>query len=1176
MPVYRHNFYDLFLNDKNPSPTRWYLDNAETMPARLKRLIEGRQRDLSIGHTKITGWRFSGPAGEEIVRIKEVKWASPADLVSSLDRERGITRNLSFTFEIVSSDGSKDEITRTIADIPFPTPWGTYVIKANQEYLANRFVQKTGIFPVNLQEVGKPDPSRNGILWHTATASLLQTNDRIVVIARTLSDTREDGFRGKGRNKAVVIPKLAWNEFDSALAEARLHDGIIPLDRYPAIAKAYREAHGIHAGTDIKTPFTNWLQEIGHARVVGGNWEKRLERLDAPEINQFRGWSIKAAKAADGFRQKLPQGEFIPFSSLARMKVQTAADIMAEMLAQLISTRIVKDSLKPRGAARAIISQIWNRNWSVTRDMIESTRTGTDRNVATIANEKTVVESAMRTNSILREGHLFGMPDGISEVQRQFHVPSCRYYISALTMENEGVGNVLHLLSRTIIDASTGELSAPFGMKEKGESSIKWLGHEDLEVLQATLAAKGLGLADGKPENISDREPTNLMFNGQVITSVPREQIPAWFDATPEDCLSLPLRMSPGNVEVEPARHSLALAFMAGASSCKGSEPDPEFSEDSRKTCEFMLNTGKLINAPADGIVTVHKPDQRKGLVTITTKDGDVHEIPYPVEIANSFSNRTGLVCCQMNGAEVTAGMPLLVPDQACVINSIEQNTLNPHANFRPGVFPAVPLIAAQYSVGEEDLLVISKGVMASGKLDIEKTSNAVSLLGREGDIRLAVNQPGTVILPGMLLGWQKVITGQGLQQWEEVRANDGDRGVLVGIQVFPDRTGQGGTLEPPPTENRPDKGRFARELVAGVMASFADIADEWDPKVVNFFVNQGADPRVPYETAQYVVWSAAKSEWESKSLTLAGLRQGPGNAEYDDLVAALVRPKPEVIFGNYFERDEKRQIARNPLETRLHYALGTAARVNELIDGEPSVKGFVPGVNRIVFMVSRDLTLSDGDKATALGTKGSIKLVHPQELPMSLVSSPVKVDQAGRPVQEVQSAELAYSVLGFLARSSYGDLKVTATGPHATTKDCVVFDKRNGLLTVPVMQGIYRALRQGDSNPETASSSKGMLNRNLDLSKRNSGFSKDGQAVEGRKGNRADHTLAAAVRPALETSYVGQRDGSTFLRDSDRIRSELAGNMPVGVETGFVLSPQSVEPARVPAGPAEPLGPGI
>ena len=915
-----HSLYKLHLEDPNPSPTKWLIENAESTPQRLLKLLSSRQHAVAWGAGEQShGWLFSGVAGEELIQIKDIGWDRPPDLIGALDQEKSLTRPLKVTFEIRSVDGRVQQFTRSIPDLPFPTPWGTYVIGANQELLANKLVQKPGIFPVNLQETGKLDASRNGILWHTTTASLLQTERNIVAIVRSLTNgLRNDG----GRNKAVIIPKEAWPELDAAMGHCRRSNHLLEANQFPRLAAAFRAAHGTDSRLDA--PLTSWVKELAHCEVPDGTWASRIERLGGDVVGkslaESKRWSFTTAQQAETLRQKLDQDDFIPFSSLARMRVQTGADLLAEMLAQLIDSRIQEVVQNPQHRsvpANNVLSGLWKTtNWRVTQDLVAATRTGTDRNNKTLANEKTPAETALRVNLLLREGHLFGTPSDISEIQRNFHAPSSMYFLSGITMENASVGNALHMLPQTRVRSDSGELECPFAVRnEKGEWEKQWLGSEQLEALEDVLAKKGQGLALGRPDTMpgTDSTPVNLHYRGQVAARVPKAEIPAYFDAAPEDTLAMGLRMSPDNAQVEVARHAIALAFINGASSCYGSEADPDYSKDASETCAKLLNTGKFVRSPVSGTVVSVNQQGRIGTVILQEPDGKTHRIEYPVDLSNAFSNATGMTCVACPGDVVERGNPLIAPEQPCVLNSIHSKT--------PGVFPAVPLRAAEFSIGEEDLLVLNAGVQASGKLTILKQGNTAAIKGSDGPIRLAVAHPGTMILPGMLLGWQMRQNRDNTQTWQEIRAGDTDRGILANIFVVPDKSGAGHSVEVAPEAfaQKPDMARHIQEIITGVVADFIKIADGWSAPVVDLWAEQGKDVRRPYEEAHVWLWSHQNQKWEAERISLNGVRAGAGSRDYDLLSTALLRPTSEVVFGGVEEGSNAR--IQNFLETRLHNA---------------------------------------------------------------------------------------------------------------------------------------------------------------------------------------------------------------------------------------------------------------
>ena len=1150
--VIRHSLYDLFLEDQAPSPTRWLLQNAEDMPKRLEALLGARQHSVATPDGKSTpGWLFAGVAGEEIVRLKSVRWEQAPDLMGALNQEANLSRSLRIAFEITSVDGRLQTIERVIPNLPFPTPWGTYVTGANQELLANKLVQKPGVFPVNLSEATTVDEQSNAILWHTTTASVLQTKTRIVAIARSLTNAlRNEG----GRNKAIVIPRAAWVEFDEALKEARSHQRPLTIAKYPQLVAAFKEAHRVSDDTKLAYPLSSWIREIAHAGVPAGSWQKRLDRLGITDVGTELRWSIESSRCADRALDQLPHSEFLGFSSLGRMKVQTGADILAEMLAQLIAARIQEVATAPeRGnqPARAALSGLWaSTNWRVTQDLIAATQTGTDRQLKTLANEKTPAETAIRVLSLIREGHVFGQPEGISAAQRETDTPSTQFFLSAVTMENASVGNALHMLPKTRV-RETGELEAPFTIRDGMNITELWLNNEELENLEEQLATRGLGIAYGKPDSMPGGmdSPVNLHYRGQVINRVPKGELPAWFDASPEDMLPLGLRMLPDNARVEVARHFIALAFVNGASSCNGSEPDPDFSEDAKQTCAMLLNTGKFVRSPVAGTIEALERKGRIGTVILRSANGEQHAIDYPVDLSNAFSNATGMTCVRQIGDHVNAADPLLVPDQACVVNSVKLGT--------PGVFPAVPLRAAEFSIGEEDLLVVSAGAQASSRLTIMKQGNTAAINGVNGPIRLAIARPGTMILPGMVLAWQNVANADGTRGWREIKAGESDRGILANIFVVPDKSGQGSTVEiaPEALARVPSLPRQIRELLTAVECDFTKISEAWRPETKQYWAAKGHDVTAPYEQATMHVWSHEKQQWDSHVLTLGGIKAGAGHPEYELLTKALERPTSNVFFGGVGDDGRPN---RNFLESRLHFTHAYAERIAERI-ALPPPEEMPTHAKRVAFSLIRELPISDGDKGAALGTKGSLIVVHPQNLPMTVVKN------------QVTSPDVSYSVLGFLARSSYGDMEAATKGQNAATLDSVVFDPNRGLIQVPVRYGTYRFLRQGESNPDTAASSRGIPSKAVDLTAKATGFSADFQATDGRNANRVDHTLMADARPALEVGYAGNRDSGVFLAQVQRVREELVRDLPMvrTVEPGHKIihvQAPTVDPLDVPS----------
>ena len=1148
--VVHHTLHDLFLNHRAPSPTRWLVANAEDLPNKLLRHIRAQEPALT-GKADGSGHLLSGPAGEEIISLRRVAWIDGPKTNEALVSEQALGRDLKLTFAISAADGRTTEVNWRIPGVPFCTPWGTYVVGANQLLIANKLVQKPGVFPVNLEERAHPTPDGNGVLFHSPYASILQLSDRVVAIARTLTTTAQH----QGQLAApVTVPRAAWGEFDAALTPARLgsaSDRLLQPTDFPQLSSAFAKAMRL-ADSDEKTfnlSFNRWVNDVARAPVEPDNWKSRWERLGHPKLAEAKYWNLANAGLADAVIVSVPNDEFIPFSSIARLRVQTGADLMAEMLAQKVNRvieRVVRDSRWGSGGpARQALAARWGQtSWSITQDILRAARSGTDRNNNTLANEKTPAETAMRVNMLIREGHIFGTPDDISEAQRRFDAPSSQYFLSAITMENAQVGNVLHLLPQTEIDPANGELIAPFAVVNRdqpGEFIRVRLNSERLEVLESALREQGTGLLMGRPGDLSATTVT-VHHRTNPIARIPKAEVAAYFDAAPEDCLPLAIRMFPGMVDVEVSRHPMSLAFSAGASSCNGSGPDADFTADATAASCLLLNAGKAFGLPVGGVIEAVQRHGRLSEVQVRGDDGKLHCVQFPTDLSNAFSNAVGLTVAKPVGSRVEPGEFVLIPDQACVRNSVAAGI--------PGVFPSLPLRAAQFSLGEEDLLVVSSGLAASGRATVLKQANAVRISSDEGDIRLAIGQPGTLLLPGMTIGWRQTTDRQGVRNWQEILAGEDDRGIIANIFFVKDDKGRGGSVTLNDLARQaPLLPRQTADLLAAVAADFQPIADGWNPAVIEHLRGQGANPREHFESAHYYLWTAptagGEPVWEHRAVTLADLMAGPGNAAHDELVARLLHhPAAELIFGEFTGQT----CTRNAFEDRLHFTQQLVHRMKEAA-GHTITADLVPASTRsVVVALLRELPLGDGDKLTAGGTKGSTKVVHPQELPMHV--------HEGRFVP----AELAYTMLGFFARSDYGNMKSTSEGPNARVVTSSVWSPERGLMEMPIVHGIYRALRQGESNPGTAASARGTPEREIQLERRGAGFSFDGQAQDGRAANRADHTLAADVRPALEVGYSGPRDHRTLVRNVD------VGLMHERLEERFSVRPLPVLPSMRPS----------
>jgi len=1046
----RHDLYQLFLSDDSRSPTRWYLQNAEGLPARLKRNIEERMRPIPSATGTVTyGWLFPGPAGEEIVRLRDVRWDTAPNLTTAFDNEQSLTRTLALTFEITDATGRVTEVTKNIGNVPFPTPWGTYVIGANSSYLASKLTNKDGIFPVNLTESGAPKPEANGILFHCSSASVLQTEDRIVALVRSLTtNSLSNSF---GRNVPVIIPRAAWPELDAAMQDARVRS-TRPIDmaNYPQLAAEFMRACRFPPETMRGAfAFDHWVRELAFAKIPPGSWTQRLDRLEASDLNKQKFWSLRASAMCDKLRERLSQDEFIPFSSMARMRVETAADIIAAMLGQMVSDRVMDKTIDrrmnvPRGSAlpaEKLLTQMWQTaNWNVTEDLLRVVRMGSDGANESLANEPTPAETVLRVLQLNRWGHIFGEPTGISDAQRTYHAPSSFFFLNALTMENGNVGFSVFPLSVTEIDPATGEMRAPFVIREGGEERRVMLTIEEVEILEESLAARGLGIAYGRPSETPD-ETMNLHYRAQTITEAPKSEIPAYFDVSPRDTLSVPLAMLPGVENTEPARHPLVLAFMNGAASCNGSRPDPEFVGHAREISQSVLNAGKAFKSPVSGTVQRIERDKRTSVVYILDENGTEHAVTFPSEMANAYSNATGLTCVKLPGEAVQRGEYLIVPDQACVLNSVKEGA--------PGVFATVPIEhAAQCSLGEEDTLVISQALAASGALTVLKSVNAVSISGENGPIQLVVTQPGTLILPGDVLAWQKVPNKQGGFDQVPIRADESDAGVLMNIQFFPDKAGRGTTVEPHAAANmlKPDYETIRREILQAVITDFAKIADGWDPAFVAAWNERNSDVRANYESVSYMVWDAAGSMWNTRNLSLNDLRGGKGNPGYDQLVADLARPPSEVLYGVYEPNPDSAapgKFVKNSIEERLHYTHQMLQRVAERLERPPEIDGAKIGIRRVLFTVMRELPISNGDKLALGGTKGSTMVVHPQRMPTH--QDVTKTDLAGpqeTPIdaaarKHAQSLSLEYQAANVEAfKSASGAVGVYVVGGRVSGKE--------------------------------------------------------------------------------------------------------------------------------------------
>ncbi len=1124
--VVTHSLYDLFLGDDAPSPTRWYTANAEEMPQRLLRLLQAKEKPRpGSADPAQRGYVYSGPSGEEVIHVKDVRWSAPADLVHGMDEERDLVRELEVVIQITGPSGKTQELVRSIPDVPFPTPWGTYVKGANQTLITNKLTQKPGVFPVNLDERARSLPGSDGILWHTPFASVMQTREHLVAMTRSLiSGARNEGCM----NIPVTIPRNAWVEFDAALKSSNFSTARLSPADYPQLAEAFQNSMRLASPTPAM--FDRWIRDLAGSRVPAGSWTKRWDRLGMSELNRRGFWSLAASKDADRALEQLPRSEYIAFNSLARMRVQTGADLVSDMLSQkigwLLESHLVKDATAGLNAKSFLTARWASTHWHLTRDLLSATHTGTERNNTTLSNDKTPAETAMRVNLLIREGHIFALPDGISEIQRQFHVPSSAYLLSPMTMENEHVGNALHLLPQTRVRNDTGELETVFVVEKPGATADAppskervYLNSEEIEVLEADLRRRGLGVMLGRPEDTTSPKVT-LFLKGQPVCRVARDQVPAYFDAAPGDVLALALRMSPGQESVEVARHAMGIAFMAGASSCNGSRPDQDFAKDARDTCALMLNSGKAYHSPVAGTVEAVERKGRIGRVQISGDDGRLHVIEFPVDLSNAFSNSVGIACTKKPGERIEPAEYLLAPSQACVLNAIKAGV--------PGVFPSVPLKASQFSLGEEDLLILSRATAASGRLSIVKQANAKRLSGDRGDIRIAVAHPGTMIYPGMILGWQQTAQPGGTVRWTEVRAGHEDRGILANVFVVPDSKGKGGSVCFADEANvGPNLHRQVAELLAGVRADFDPIADGWKPDVVTFWQNQGADVRSRFETASYRIPGAAGEAPISRTITLADLRAGPGHPSHDQLCRDLCDHAGKITFGSA-------DGSCGEFEERLQYTQQMVETMVERASVPLQTYGLPTSTKSVVFSIFKELPISDGDKLTALGTKGSVRVVHPQELPMTVENG------------KMAPTDIAYTSLGFVARSSYGDMAVTASGPSARTVNSYVWDRNRGLLIVPVVQGTYRAYRQGESNPDTAASVRGVPEPELDLSRRNAGYSLVGTAQDGRSSNRADHTLAADIKPAIESSYMGPRYARSLMQTMPELRQSIERDIPV------------------------------
>ena len=1111
-PIVRHSLYDLFLGTEDASPTLWYLQNAENLPAKVRQLLQDMEPlQPSAGGPARRGFAINSSAGEQFIHITDAAWGPHPDLVRDLNDEKDIVRELRLHLEVSSPDGRREPLVLTIPEVPFLTPWGTYVHGANQILITNRLAQKPGIFPVNLTELGQKIDANNGILFHTPFASVMQTKDNLVAITRTLiTHSQADDYM----NRPVTIPRIAWEEFDRALKLAAFKSRAIPLESFPNLSKAF------HSAMKLKVPssqfFTNWIRDLAAAKVPPGSWERRWARLGAPAMAGHRFWTIDASREADRALGALPKREFIPFESIARMNVQTGADLLAAMIAQKTAWVLESHRWNPRYEnlpADTYIRQRWNnhKRWNMLGDLITATHSGPEDPTSTLANEKTPLETPTSVNKFHSSGHVFGSPDGTSDVQRNFDIKSALCFLSPITQENENVGAAEHPLGRTTVDPKTGELQAPFVVpasydpttgKPVGQVAVR-LNSEGLEQLEADLAKAGLGLYLGRPQDIPEGTKfVTLTRKGESYERVPKADIPAYLDISPKDALPQQLRGTPGIETLGPDRLPMSEAFLVGASSCNGSGPSQAYDPVSAAACEETLNSGKSAKSPVDGTILDLVRDGRYGSVHIATSDGTVHEIEYPVDLTNPFSNPVGIACTKRPGDSIKKGEYLLVPNQSCVTNSLGTGT--------PGVYPYVTVPTASFSIGEEDQYGVSRATAASRIFSIIQQKNTASIDGSAGKIQVAVAQPGTLIYPGQILGWQEKRQADGTARWSEIRAGNDDRGILANVFVVRDSKGAGGSVEfIPEATIAPNLHSQTAELLATIRADFDPISKGWRPEVEAFWESQGQDCREDTESAYYSLRDAGRTL--VRQINLEDLRQGFGNEAHDQLCQDLVLHAGSISFGA-----PSNDRPRTSLETALHYTQDLVRTMVERASTPVRTHGLPSSVKRIVFSYIKPLDLMDGDKFAAHGSKGSLKLHHPQELPMSVVD--------GR----LAFTAVARTELGPIARTALSDM-YPSDKKSASSRDSVFWAGPRGLITAPVSYGLTGFLRQGTSNPGTAADSRGIPGRD--------GYTTEGDPKNGRKANVAD-VLMAPASPARENTMAGDRSPHSLRHSMPELRT--------------------------------------